>query len=160
MTREDVIFAKKIYNDVIINQTLRPDLIKEAYRRLTGEETPDNLLRLNSCKAWIWNFFEYKYRPEMIEFKAENSTDTVVPTNSAANTDIVQSHSEDQIIPPVVEDIDELPNEDALLAEIRAEARKVVEQNIAMLEAELHVTEEVNKKRSLRQRINNLKKKL
>lgn len=55
---EDVQFALNVYNTIIFKQILKPTEIKEAYKKLFGEEA----LNLTQAKIKVSSYFMYQYK--------------------------------------------------------------------------------------------------
>ncbi len=83
----DIEFAKQVWESQIVNMVYNPFDLKEAHKRLFGflADSPQQArVRLNS-------YFRYQY-------KAVDKTETASTIGSAANTDMPQSHTEDNKI--------------------------------------------------------------
>ena len=135
-TKDDIAFAKQIYDTIILTQVLNPVLIKEAYKRLFGEDAQNG----QQAKIKVSAYFIYQYKAEELiadldDLFGVDKTDSASKTGSAADTTyvgIAQSHSED--LQP-----DEM-------------------SPLELLEAQYELAEDANEKRSHKMKINKLKK--
>lgn len=76
-TQEDIEYAKQVYDNVIMTQTLYPALVKAAFKKLYGYEA----LSVIQAKQMISTYFTYHYK----------KTDVPVNTQDSSN----DSHTED-----------------------------------------------------------------
>lgn len=118
-TKEDLAFAKDVYDKVIFTQTLNPILVKEAHRRLFGFEAING----QQAKIKVSTYFMYTYKAVDETETAEIQTPSIVGESS---------HSED--LQP-----DEM-------------------SELELLEAKYELATDSNEKRSLKMKINKLKK--
>jgi hypothetical protein len=148
-TKDDILFAEKVYNDVIVTQVLNPNLIVEAYRKLTGVDTP--LVNKMQARRFVFNFFYYKRHLELLdelfdvdsEDKQED-VNTLLAQNFTIGTmenKDKQSHSED-----VNDDIAFTPKSRGI--------RKTMQE----LEEMYDEATDANVKRSIKYKMNQLKK--
>lgn len=135
-TKEDILWAKDVYDKVIWTQTLNPQAIREAFKRLFGYDA----INAQQAKIKVSMYFTYQYK--------EDSVDTNLPldseTLSVNNTN--QSHQED--LTPSLSDIELISDTD----------NQDVSEKIKLLEADYENAVDANEKRSITQRINKLKK--
>ena len=91
----DIIFAKGIYDSVIMTQTLKPLEIKEAFKRLFGYDAYTS----QQAKIKVACWFQYTFQPEMLLAKSASSFEIDSTETAEINQPSVamdnQSHSED-----------------------------------------------------------------
>jgi len=184
-TKEDILFAEKVYNDVIVTQVFNPNLIVEAYRKLTGVDTP--LVNKMQARRFVFNFFYYKRHLELLDSLFDVDSEDKqedVNTNLAKNFTIgtvenkpLQSHLEDgelnvycnedgSIAGAVAKDdkgdvhIIGKPKEECPLQSHSEDDDFITdtEIEIAALEEKYAQAEDANEKRSIKYKINQLKK--
>lgn len=83
--REDILFAKAVNDKLIATQTYNPHEIREAYRRLFGEEAPNQ----HYARSRVFAYFQYTY-------KAVDVTETANIESPSVTIDN-QSHDEDEV---------------------------------------------------------------
>ncbi len=82
-------FAKIINDKLVATQTYVPSEIREAYRKLFGEEAPNQ----HFARSKVFTYFQYIY-------KAVDVTETAIPevsTSLSIETSTPQSHTEEDV---------------------------------------------------------------
>jgi hypothetical protein len=109
-TATDIAYAKDVNDRLIKTQTYNPFEIKEAYRRLFGEEATNQ----HHARSRVFTWFQYSYQPEAI----------VDSIGTMENKD-KQSHSENSHLGDIQEDDIEIRelNADDDLVDYKPKAR-------------------------------------
>jgi len=153
-SNEDITFAKQVWDDVIKTQVLNPVLTKEAYKRMRGFDA----ISQTQAKMWLSAYFTYQYKEvvkDLIDLGivGVDKTDTVEPQDSAAS--------------PLakVSEIDTQSHEEVIDTTYVGIAEDTPPQNgerdsseLQRLEEEYENAQTPNEKRSLKYKINKLKK--
>ena len=166
-TNDDITFAKNVFDTVIKTQVLNPLLVKEAYKKLFGLDAQN----AQQAKIKLFAYFTYQYQevvkdlvdlgivveedengmkkimnPEAIK-NAFDKTDTASTKDSAADTSQPQSHEEviDTTYVGIAEDTPPQNGERD-------------SSELQRLEEEYENAQTPNEKRSLKYKINKLKK--
>lgn len=83
-SKEDIMFAKAVNDMLVATQTYEPNDMREAYRRLFGEEAPNQ----HFARSKVFTYFQYTY-------KAVDETETAIPVSQTLSTQTsTSSHSE------------------------------------------------------------------
>ncbi len=89
-SNEDLLWAKNVYDTIIMSQVLAPQKVKEAYQKVFGIPAPN----FQQAKIKLFAYFTYEY-------KKVDKTETadILPDMTAASTtgEYVQSHNEDAL---------------------------------------------------------------
>lgn len=83
-TLEDLVFAKKVFDEIIWTQTLNPTVVREAFRKVFGYDA----VTYQQAKIKLFAYFQH-------EFKGFDKTDIVLPDSTAASTTGEYTHTED-----------------------------------------------------------------
>ena len=85
-SKEDIMFAKAVNDKLVATQTYEPNDMREAYRRLFGEEAPNQ----HFARSKVFTYFQYTY-------KAVDETETAIPVSQTLSTHTsTSSHEESQ----------------------------------------------------------------
>jgi len=85
-SKEDIMFAKAVNDKLVATQTYEPNDMREAYRRLFGEEAPNQ----HFARSKVFTYFQYTY-------KAVDETETAIPVSQTLSTQTsTSSHEESQ----------------------------------------------------------------
>jgi len=90
--QEDILKAKKIYDEIIWTQVLNPQKVKEAFKLIFGYDAQT----VQQAKIKVGAYFQYTY-------KAVDSTETTLAKNGESQSqalsvdDSNQSHQEDML---------------------------------------------------------------
>ena len=169
-TKEDIAFAKNIWDNVIKTQTLNPLVIKAAHKRLFGFEA----VNARQAQRKIYAYFTYSYIAETITAAVEedepttlngvgsDETETALPeTSDTISVDNQnQSHQEDDTLngQPLENDVSQNgTHEDT--EEVIEPTKDDLVSKISALEAQ-YDDAKTNLKRSITMKIKALKKKL
>jgi len=171
-TKEDILWAKNIWDNVIKTQTLNPMIIKEAHKRLFGFEA----VNARQAQRKIYAYFTYSYIAETItaaveeaeefdskpDLRANDETETALPeTSDTISVDNKnQSHQEDDTLngQPLENDVSQNgTHEDT--EEVIEPTKDDLVSKISALEAQ-YDDAKTNLKRSITMKIKALKKKL
>jgi len=169
-TKEDIAYAKNIWDNVIKTQTLNPMIIKEAHKRLFGFEA----VNARQAQRKIYAYFTYSYIAETITAAVEedepttlngvgsDETETALPeTSDTISVDNKnQSHQEDDTLngQPLENDVSQNgTHEDT--EEVIEPTKDDLVSKISALEAQ-YDDAKTNLKRSITMKIKALKKKL
>jgi len=143
-TQEDIVFAKQVYDTIIFTQVLNPFAVKEAFRKLFGYDAQN----AQQAKIKVSAYFIYQY-------KAVDVTETALPKNGESDTLSIsndnQSHSEcptHGVIPDEFLDLDS----------VGRTKEQLLMTDLEVLEANYAEATNANEKRSLKMKINKLKK--
>ena len=136
--QEDIAFAKDVYDRIIFTQVLNPFAVKEAFKKLFGYDA----VSAQQAKIKVSAYFIYTY-------KAVDVTETAVPENSTSiSTDTsTQSHSED--VGRYDDDTEVINTTYVGIAE---------DTELQKLERAYELADNANQKRSIKYKINKLKK--
>lgn len=134
-SKEDIAFAKKVWDDVIRTQVLNPVQVKQAYKAMRGFDAQSQ----TQAKIWLNAYFTYQYKEvvkDLIDLGIVETKQPFIDADSAASPSTAegnegQSHSED-------------------FSDASVE--------LLLLENQYEEAETANEKRSLKMRINKLKK--
>lgn len=93
---DDIMFAKQIYNEVIWTQTLNPNAIRAAYKRLFGYDA----LTTTQAKIKISAWFQYTFKPSMLEDSVDQTETALAKNGDSDNQSLSisnegQTHQED-----------------------------------------------------------------
>ena len=99
---DDIKFAKQIYDEVIWTQTLNPNAIRAAYKRLFGHDA----ITTTQAKIKISAWFQYTFKPSMLDqteafAKNGESDNQALPKNGKSENQSLsicnegQTHQED-----------------------------------------------------------------
>jgi hypothetical protein len=145
-TIEDIIWAKKVYDDVIWTQVLNPTLVLEAHKKLFGFSA-DNKIQ---AKIRVFNWFQYQFKPSMIDtFLKKQSSDSTETADITTPSIVGESSHSEGLDKNIKTD-----NQDNTLK------KQSLEDRIAELEQEYQTTTDTGRKRSISMKITNMKKKL
>lgn len=132
-TKDDIKFAEDVYNNVIWTQVLNPVLIREAHKRLFGFDA----ITAQQAKIKVASYFMYTHKAVDSTETADINTPSIVGESSHAEDFAKNSESDNQ-------EVKDSPEMGSL--------------TISELEAQYELAETANEKRSIKQKINKLKK--
>ena len=92
-SKEDILWAKVVNDKLVATQTYVPDEIKEAYRRLFGEEAPNQ----HFARSKVFRYFQYIFKATDITETAEITTPAIVIDNPSHNENDETSEDEDEV---------------------------------------------------------------
>jgi len=151
-TRQDIVDAKKIYDEIIFTQVLNPAEVKRAFKLIFGYDSYNQ----HDAKRLVATWFQYTYKSDMID-----SVETASTIGSAANTDAPQSHSESHTGNSQFGDNQQGKYDDGITdADVQQVLQPSIQERILEIESELETCVDSNEKRSLKMRLNHLKKQL
>lgn len=146
MKKEDVLYAKQVYEKIIITQVFNPQEINKAYKRLLGKKE-DELINFRKARHFLFNYFYFKrYLEEFPELENEVVEKVEVEKEVEVDNEVEKEVND-------VEKISEDTSEETI--DLQNILNKIVEYE--KLKEEVQDT---NEKRSLSMKINHLKKQL
>lgn len=140
MTNKELKQVIDYYNNVIKQGIIKPIEVNTIYKLIKGSDADTYIsyhLKQRAISVYVQNLEKQVLDELDMFFKGIDKTDTASTLGSAADTSMTQSHNED-IIDDIVSDND---------------------IEIAILEEEYSKANDANQKRSIRYKINQLKKK-
>ena len=75
-SKEDIMFAKAVNDKLVATQTYEPNDMREAYRRLFGEEAPNQ----HFARSKVFTYFQYTY-------KAVDETETTLTKSGESDNE-------------------------------------------------------------------------
>jgi len=87
-SNEDLLWAKEVYDTIIVTQILSPAKVKEAFRKVFGYDAPN----FQQAKIKLFAYFTYEYKKVDKTEIAE-----ILPDMTAASTTGEYTHSEDTL---------------------------------------------------------------
>lgn len=85
-SNEDLLWAKNVYDTIIMSQVLAPQKVKEAYQKVFGIPAPN----FQQAKIKLFAYFTHTYKKV-----DETETADILPDLTAASTTGEYTHSED-----------------------------------------------------------------
>ena len=173
MKKEDVLYAKHVFNTVVRTQVFNPKAIVEAFKRMNGIDK-QVLVNQRQARQFIFNYFYYQRDVERFPDIEQEYQDMYFPKEEK-----VVENKEEKVVEKVVENKEDMTVNDELIIHVQTEEEKDMTVNDEMvrhegentedteilnqiieLEKQKLATQDTNEKRSLSMRIVNLKKKL
>ena len=155
MKKEDVLYAKHVFNTVVRTQVFNPKAIVEAFKRMNGIDK-QVLVNQRQARQFIFNYFYYQRDIERFPDIEQEYQDMYFPKEEK-----VVENKEEKVVEKVVENKEDMTVNDEMVRHEgeNTEDTEILNQ-IIELEKQKLATQDTNEKRSLSMRIVNLKKKL
>jgi len=174
MTTSEFKYVKEVYDECVMGGLLIPEKLRKAYWIITGRKEEEPIVGIKKAKLKIFSFMQYDAAKLMSELDdiMTDKTETVEPVDSAASPtekDDTQSHSEDEENYKIAEaNGEEIRNTTDNFEITEFEALEKMENaykdisektdELKELEANYANATEANEKRSLKMKINKIKK--
>ena len=140
-SNEDITFAKQVWDDVIKTQVLNPVLTKEAYKRMRGFDA----ISQTQAKMWLSAYFTYQHK-EVVKDLIDLG---IVSAKSGDKAEDNEGQSHEEVIDTTYVGIAE---------DTPPQSGERDSSELQRLEEEYENAQTPNEKRSLKAKINKLKK--
>jgi hypothetical protein len=164
MNREQYEYVVKTYENIVLNQVLDTQALRTAANYIMNRPV-DTLISINKARQIIYSFYNYQ-RAEFLKafedfLNDSDTTDTASTAGSAADTSDEQSHREDVNYVGIREEEPEEEQRQIVMHEdnsVSVDDKHYTELEI--LEKQYAEASDANEKRSIKMKLNALKKKL